>query len=62
MVLEFAVVLTSASIAAASLTAAFNFVQEREWPAVGFLSLAASTAITYGMMLLTIVRGLFGGG
>lgn len=56
---EAVVVLVAASIAAASLTAALGFVQEREWPAVGFLSLVASTAITYGMMLMAIVRAVF---
>ena len=61
LALELFVVLVSSSLAAASLTAALNFVQEREWPAVGFLSLAASTAVTYGMMALAIVRAVYSG-
>jgi len=60
-IIEALVVLLSASIAAASLTAALNFLREREWPAAGFLSLVASTAITYGMMAMVIVRNLFRG-
>ncbi len=60
-ILEALVVLISASIAAASLTAALSFLREREWPAAGFLWLVASTTITYGMMAMTIVRNLFRG-
>jgi hypothetical protein len=59
MVLEAVVVLGSASVAAAGLTAALNFVYEREWPAVMFLVLLASTVITYGMMILSIVQRVF---
>ncbi len=60
VVLEAVVVLSFSSIAAVGLTAALNFVYEREWPAVMFLVLLASTAITYGMMMLTIVQRVFG--
>jgi hypothetical protein len=59
VVLEAVVVLGFSSIAAAGLTAALGFVQEREWPAVGFLVLLATTTITYGMMILSIVQGVF---
>ena len=61
-VLEAIVVLVASSIAAASFTAALSFLRERQWPAVGFLSLVASTAITYGMLLMAIVRGVFSRG
>jgi hypothetical protein len=41
------------------LTAAFNYLVDREWPAVVFLTLAATASVWYGMILLVVVRAAF---
>ncbi len=60
--LESTVVLAFSSIAAAAITAALGYVREREWPAVVFLLVAATSTISYGMICLTVVRLAFGRG
>ncbi|MCC6179947.1 MAG: hypothetical protein IT305_31930 [Chloroflexi bacterium] len=57
--LESTVVVTFASLAAAALTAALNYLLEREWPAFVFLVLAASTSLWYGYIFITVVRAAF---
>ena len=57
--LEALVVFLIASLTAGSLTAAFNYLMEREWPAVVFLSLAAFSTIWYGIIVLVVVRAAF---
>jgi hypothetical protein len=53
------VVFITASLTAGSLTAAFNYLTEREWPAVVFLSLAAFSTVWYGVIVLVVVRAAF---
>jgi hypothetical protein len=60
LALESTVVLASASLAAAALTAAYEFLSEREWHAVIFLTLAASVAVWYGYVGLYVVRAVYG--
>jgi hypothetical protein len=57
--LETLVVLLAAGLAAAALTAALNYLIDREWPAVVFLTLAATASVWYGMILLVVVRAAF---
>jgi hypothetical protein len=57
--LETLVILLAAGLAAAALTAAFNYLVDREWPAVVFLTLAATASVWYGMVLLVVVRAAF---
>jgi hypothetical protein len=59
IVLEAFVVFMIASLTAGSLTAAFNYLMEREWPAVVFLSMAAFSTIWYGIIVLVVVRAAF---
>jgi hypothetical protein len=59
LALESTVVLATASLAAASLTAAFEYFTEREWHAVVFLTLAASVFVWYGYVGLVVVRSVF---
>jgi hypothetical protein len=58
-VCEGLVVLVTAMLAAGALTAALNYLVDREWPAVVFLTLAASASVMYGMILLIVVRAAF---
>jgi len=53
------VVLLTAALAAAALTAAFNYLIDGEWPAVVFLTLAASASLWYGFIALVVVRAAF---
>ena len=53
------VVLLTAMLAAGALTAALNYLVDREWPAVVFLTLCASASIMYGGILLVVVRAAF---
>ena len=57
--LEAIVVFLTASLTAGSLTAAFNYLMEREWPAVVFLSMAACSTVWYGVIVLVVVRAAF---
>jgi hypothetical protein len=59
LVLEAFVVFLVASLTAGSLTAAFTYLMEREWPAVVFLSLAAFSTVWYGYIALVVVRAAF---
>jgi hypothetical protein len=59
LALESTVVLAAASLAAAALTAALQFLSEREWTAVVFLTLAASVTVWYGFIALVVVRSAF---
>jgi len=59
LALESTVVLAAASLAAAALTAAIQFLSEREWTAVVFLTLAASVTVWYGFIALIVVRSAF---
>ena len=56
LVVEAFVVFLTASLTAGSLTAAFNYLVEREWPAVVFLTLAAFSTVWYGFIALVVVR------
>ena len=56
---EGVVVLLTAMLAAGALTAALNYLVDREWPAVVFLTLAASASVWYGVILLVVVRAAF---
>jgi hypothetical protein len=58
-VCEILVVLLTAMLAAGALTAAFNYVFDREWPAVVFLTMAATASVWYGVILLVVVRAAF---
>ncbi|MGE3909173.1 MAG: hypothetical protein AB7K36_07475 [Chloroflexota bacterium] len=53
------VVLLTAALAAGALTAAFNYLIDREWPAVVFLTLAGTASVWYGMIALVVVRAAF---
>jgi hypothetical protein len=53
------VVLFTAMLAAGALTAALNYLLDREWPAVVFLTLAASASVWYGAIILVVVRAAF---
>jgi hypothetical protein len=57
--LESTVVIATAALAAAALTAAVEFFTEREWHAVIFLTLAASVSVWYGFVALLVVRSVF---
>lgn len=59
LVMEAFVVFLTASLTAGSLTAAFNYLVEREWPAVVFLTLAAFSTVWYGIIVLVVVRAAF---
>ena len=59
LVVEAFVVFLTASLTAGSLTAAFNYLVEREWPAVVFLTLAAFSTVWYGFIALVVVRAAF---
>jgi hypothetical protein len=59
LVMEAFVVFLTASLTAGSLTAAFNYLVEREWPAVVFLTLAAFSTVWYGFIALVVVRAAF---
>jgi len=45
LVAEAFVVFLTACLTAGSLTAAFNYLMEREWPAVVFLTMAAFSTV-----------------
>ena len=51
--------IAAASLTAGSLTAAFNYLVEREWPAVVFLTMAAFSTVWYGIIALVVVRAAF---
>ena len=53
------VVFLTATLTAGSLTAAFTYLVEREWPAVVFLTLAAFSTVWYGVIVLVVVRAVF---
>jgi len=59
LALESTVVVAVASLAAAALTAALQYLTEREWAAVVFLTLAASVTVWYGYIALVVVRSAF---
>ena len=59
LVMEAVVVFLTASLTAGSLTAAFSYLVEREWPAVVFLTLAACSTVWYGFIALVVVRAAF---
>ncbi len=59
LVMEAFVVFLTASLTAGSLTAAFNYLVEREWPAVVFLTMAAFSTVWYGIIVLVVVRAAF---
>jgi hypothetical protein len=59
LMMEAFVVFLTASLTAGSLTAAFNYLVEREWPAVVFLTLAAFSTVWYGIIALVVVRAAF---
>ncbi len=59
LVMEAVVVFLTASLTAGSLTAAFNYLVEREWPAVVFLTMAAFSTVWYGIIMLVVVRAAF---
>ena len=56
---EGVVVLLTAMLAAGALTAALNYLVDREWPAVVFLTLAGTASVWYGIILLVVVRAAF---
>jgi len=58
--MEAIVVFVTATLTAGSLTAAFNYLIEREWPAVVFLTMAAFSTVWYGVIALVVVRAAFG--
>ena len=58
-VVEAFVVFLTATLTAGSLTAAFNYLVDREWHAVVFLTLAAFSAVWYGIIVLVVVRAVF---
>jgi hypothetical protein len=57
--LETLVILLAAGLAAAAFTAALNYLVDGEWPAVVFLTLAATASVWYGVVLLVVVRAAF---
>jgi hypothetical protein len=59
LVMEAFVVFLTACLTAGSLTAAFNYLIEREWPAVVFLTMAAFSTVWYGIIVLVVVRAAF---
>jgi hypothetical protein len=59
LALESTVVFTVSTLAAAAMTAAFQYLTEREWCAVVFLTLAASVTVWYGYIALVVVRSAF---
>lgn len=59
LVAEAFVVFLTACLTAGSLTAAFNYLMEREWPAVVFLTMAAFSTVWYGIIALVVVRAAF---
>jgi hypothetical protein len=59
LTVEAFVVFLAATLTAGSLTAAFNYLVDREWPAVVFLTLAATATVWYGVILLVVVRAAF---
>ena len=59
LVVEAIVVFFVATLTAGSLTAAFNYLIDREWPAVVFLTLAAVSTVWYGVILVVVVRAAF---
>jgi hypothetical protein len=59
LVLESFVVFLMACLTAGSLTAAFNYLMDGEWPAVVFLTLAAFSTVWYGIIVLVVVRAVF---
>ena len=59
LALESTVVFAVSTLAAAAMTAAFQYFSEREWCAVVFLTLAASVTVWYGYIALVVVRSAF---
>jgi hypothetical protein len=59
LTLEALVVFLIACLTAGSLTAAYTYLVEREWPAVVFLTLAALSTVWYGVIVLVVVRAAF---
>ena len=56
---EGVVVLLTAMLAAGALTAALNYLVDREWPAVVFLTLAGTASVWYGIIVFVVVRAAF---
>jgi hypothetical protein len=59
LVVESLVVFLMSTLTAGALTAAFNYLVDREWPAVVFLTLAAASTVWYGVILVVVVRNAF---
>jgi hypothetical protein len=59
LTVEAFVVFLVSTLTAGALTAAFNYLMDREWPAVVFLTLAAISAVWYGVILIVVVRAAF---
>jgi hypothetical protein len=59
ILVEAFVVFLTATLTAGSLTAAFNYLVDREWHAVVFLTLAAFSTVWYGIIALVVVRAVF---
>jgi hypothetical protein len=59
LAVEAFVVFMASTLTAGALTAAFNYLIDREWPAVVFLTLAAISTVWYGMILVAVVRAAF---
>ena len=59
LTVEAFVVFLVATLTAAALTAAYQYLVDREWTAVVFLTLAAVSTIWYGVILLVVVRSAF---
>ena len=59
LTVEAFVVFLVSCLTAAALTAAFNYLMDREWPAVVFLTLAAISTVWYGVILVIVVRAAF---
>jgi hypothetical protein len=59
LVVEAFVVFMVSTLTAGALAAAFNYLLDREWPADVFLTLAAASAVWYGVILVVVVRAAF---
>jgi hypothetical protein len=59
LAVEALVVFMMSTLTAGALTAAFNYLIDREWPAVVFLTLAAISTVWYGVILVVVVRAAF---
>ena len=59
LVVESLVVFLVSTLTAGALTAAYHYLVDREWPAVVFLTLAAASAVWYGVIAVIVVRAAF---